>query len=337
MIEQKSRVPDLQGSEEGALRYALVLGQGRSGTNYLLQLLNQSSLTHCRNEADQLDKSALQRLAPWRFFTRDPEALEGIWDGAIRDAALSTGARDHRVENDKVWLYPGARRPGYFYIRQRYRIAYKIGRKGKPMNGREMRFPRWMTSPDRLQRAFHVFKINAACGIAAWMFEHRPEGRGIHIVRHPGGFTKSWLRRWVDENDVARTEEACKERLRDLANFDAGWAATMGDIDAMGMVEAELWFWRYANQRIWEAGQGSPRYKRILFEELASRPVDVARSVYDFCGLPWTDWIAGQTRSISKDSTKIASAWKDELEASTVEIVERVFDGSSMSAWWDEL
>ena len=57
------------------LAYALLLGQGRSGTNYLLHLLNQSPLTHCRNEPDEVEDSALRRLSPYRFFVDDPEEL----------------------------------------------------------------------------------------------------------------------------------------------------------------------------------------------------------------------------------------------------------------------
>ena len=57
------------------LAYALLIGQGRSGTNYLLSLLDQSAATHCRNEPDQLDSSALSRLAEFRFFVGDEPRL----------------------------------------------------------------------------------------------------------------------------------------------------------------------------------------------------------------------------------------------------------------------
>ncbi|MEQ9482329.1 hypothetical protein [Coleofasciculus sp. F4-SAH-05] len=42
--------------------YILIVGQGRSGTNWLLDLLDLSSETHCRNEGDQLATSPLAQL-----------------------------------------------------------------------------------------------------------------------------------------------------------------------------------------------------------------------------------------------------------------------------------
>ena len=40
-------------------RYVLIAGQGRSGTNWLLQILDLSSQTHCRNEPNDCIGSAL--------------------------------------------------------------------------------------------------------------------------------------------------------------------------------------------------------------------------------------------------------------------------------------
>jgi len=316
------------------LRYALVLGQGRSGTNYLLRLLDQNPATHCRNEADQLEASALGRLLRWRFFVGDPSELEPHWDQAVYDAALTVSARDQRVEGPKDWIFPGTRRPGYFWIRQHYRVVHRMGRRGLPMYGREIRFPRWMTSVERLERAYHVFKLNGACGLAGWMLRNRPEGKAIHIVRHPGGFTKSWLKRWVAKNDVAETERGAKSRLADLAAFDPEWRRRLGDIDAMDVVEAELWFWRYANETIHAAGSGKRSYKLVLYEDLTDAPAEVARSVSEFCGLEWDDQLALRARGISKDSKRIAAAWKTELDPGIVETIERVVDGSPMTSWW---
>lgn len=325
-------------STKASLDYALILGQGRSGTNYLLGLLNQSPLTHCRNEADQLEASALRELAPYRFFVDDPEDPTGLascWDKAIHEAALTFGPRDHEVAHPKVWLFPGARRPGYFYIRQRYRIVHKVGRKGPAMNGREIRFPRWMTTPGRLERAFHVFKLNAACGLAGWMFDHRPEARALHIVRHPGGFTKSWLRRWVANQGAEKTEEGNKARLRTLAEREPEWAARLGDIDGLSMIEAELWFWRWCNERIAADGEGSDRYHRVIFEELAADPTGVTEGVYRFCDLPWSPQVSARVARISQRAPSIASAWKDELDAPVVETIERVLHGSPLTGFWE--
>jgi hypothetical protein len=324
------------------LDYALLLGQGRSGTNFLLALLNQSARTHCRNEPDQSDASALASLRPYRFFVDegDQRVVERLWDEAIFDAAMTFGPRDHIVAHPKEWLFPGSRRPGFFYLRQR--LLAKARLEGtKAMDVGEIRFPGWMTKASRLEKAFHVFKLNAAVGLATWMFSHRSAARGIHIVRHPGGFVKSWMARWVrgetHQERGARNKDTFldRDRLRALGQRDETWAVRMGEIEAMGPVEAELWWWRYVNETIWQQGQAHATYHRLLFEELAEDPTATARGVFEFCGLPWTDVVSREVTKIASGSRKIARAWKDELAPEVVEIVERVLADSPMTRWWE--
>ena len=69
--------------------------------------------------------------------------------------------------------------------------------------------------------------------------------------------------------------------------------------------------------------------------ESAEDPLGTTEGVYDFCGLPWTPAVAAEVARIARGSKKIARAWKDELEPSVVETIERVLDDSPMSPWWD--
>ena len=324
----------VEATEPDELSYALVLGQGRSGTNYLLHLLNQSADTHCRNEPDQLEGSKLGDLAASRFVVDDPESLGPLWDEAVEDAALSIGPRDHRVQGPKSWIYPGTTRLGYGWLRQRYRLVHRFLRSDQPMFGSEVRFPRWMTSEARLRQAFHVFKLNAACGLGTWVLQHRPLGRAFHIVRHPGGFTKSWLRRWVDSNGQDETGEACRVRLGNLLDLEPEWAEEIEDPETLSHIEAELWFWRWVNERLAAVGDEASGYFRIIYEELAENPVEVTRETYRFCELPWTDQVERRVLEISRGSRRIASAWKDELERDVVESIEKVLHGSSLSRLW---
>jgi hypothetical protein len=318
------------------LRYALLLGQGRSGTNYLLQLLNQSPHTHCRNEADQLRESGLARLAPWRFFAdeHDFPALEEVWDGAMREAALCMGPRDHVVAHDKDWLRPGMRRIGYAYLRNRYRAVHALLRRGPPMFGRESRFPFWLSSSARLERAFHVFKLNAAVGLATFLFRRRPAAKAIHIVRHPGGFTRSWQKRWVESADRQASERVAKERLLEIARRDPTFARHFGDPAPLSYIEAELWFWRWCNERIRADGAGTSSYFGLTYEELAADPAQVARRILEACELPWSEELRGRMLAFSGEAGRIAEAWKDSLDKGTVELIERVLDTSPLARSW---
>jgi len=324
------------------LRYALLIGQGRSGTNFLLRLLDQSAETHCRNEPDQLDSSALAALGEFRFFVEDEQRLATVFGPAVERAALCVGPRDHTAEVDKDWLRNGRRRLGYEFLRQRSRLVERLLRRREPMDGREHPFPRWMADEDRLRTALHVFKLNAAAGYGAWALRTRPDCRLLQIVRHPGGFLKSWHKRWVrGEGGMGRGQGNAdslrdEDRLRALARRDPSWAVRLGDIDAMGRAEGELWWWCYVNETLWEAGRGRDGYVRVLYEELARSPERVTRELYGFCGLAWSDAIAARVRAISQGAERIAGAWKTELEPPMVELVERVLEESCMRDWWRE-
>ena len=325
-----------------ALQYALLVGQGRSGTNYLLELLDQSPATHCRNEPDQLEGAALGRFRRARFFLDEPERdlLEREWDDAVAEAASSMGPRDHVVPGAKDWLYALGRRPGFFWLRMRYLLSHRFGGSGKPMDGREIRFPAWMAKRAELEGAFHVFKLNAASGLAEFVLARRPEARTLHIVRHPGGFAKSWWKRWVlgeghqQRGAAGKDELQDADRLRALASRDPEWARLMGDVESMSALEAELWWWRYCNERVHELGRGSDAYRLVVFEELTAHPVEVARGVYEFCGIPYGREVETRVGALSRGSRGIAHAWREDLEPEARETVERVLDGSPMAGWW---
>lgn len=199
---------------------------------------------------------------------------------------------------------------------------------------RELRYPPWMAHRERLARSLHVFKLNAAVGLGSWALRQRPGTRVLHIVRHPGGFARSWLKRWVQGEGGRERSSQSSDRLRELARRAPAWAVLLGDVDALERAEGELWWWRYVNETLHEAGRGHAGYRLVFYDELAARPLDVTRQVHGSCGLPWDDTIAARVGSIASGADTIARAWKDELEPSLVQLVERVLDGSSMATWW---
>src|SRR4051812_20363205 len=98
-------------------RYVLIAGQGRSGTNWLLEIFDRSPRTHCRNEPNECAGSALSELASgWTF---DPELgaeLEPVWDEAIARTAASFGDRDHAIPVPKDHFSGPAQRMGLVRI-----------------------------------------------------------------------------------------------------------------------------------------------------------------------------------------------------------------------------
>src|SRR5262245_48129238 len=192
---------------------------------------------------------------------------------AARETACSGGPRDHMADIEKDWIKRGRRKPGYFYLRQRYRFVERLLRRRLPMDGRELVLPGWMVDHERLARSFHLFKLNAAPGVGSWTLGARPGARVIQIVRHPGGFAKSWLKRWVrGEGGMGRGQGNAdafrdEERLREAARLDPAWARVLGDVGTLGRAEGELLWWRYVNETLNRAGHGLTNYHLVLYED----------------------------------------------------------------------
>ena len=94
-------------SHDGELDYALVSGHGRSGTNWLLELLDLSPQTFCRNEPSGILNSPLKQFDYDRFVKRANQcALAESWDDAVRWTASHVGERDRVITMPKDHMYP---------------------------------------------------------------------------------------------------------------------------------------------------------------------------------------------------------------------------------------
>jgi hypothetical protein len=94
--------------------YALIAGHGRSGTNWLLHLLDRSATTHCRNEPNEIAGNAFAAL-PTPFVPiadGDADAFAGPWSQAVMEAAGQMGDRDRAVATRKSHLSAWAQQLG---------------------------------------------------------------------------------------------------------------------------------------------------------------------------------------------------------------------------------
>jgi len=331
MTASNDRVPSPH-----SYRSALIIGQGRSGTNMLLDLLDLSPLTHCRSEPNAVPGCAFATLESQRFHVTDRSFLERHWDDVVDRSARSVGARDRRPPRGKIWARRWAETSRAFDILHRLRLRALLGTVIPGLRGNEVALPGCLVDSKALERALHVFKLNAACGLAEWVLERRPETRIIHIVRHPGGFARSWMKRWLrnrDADDVARRNLDRLDRVRQL---DPAFALLQGDLARLSPLESELWFWRWCNDRVAAAGERHPAYRRILYEQVTARPLESCRELYGFCELTWTESVEAGVRRDTERSEEIAGAWRTELDADAIGAVRKVIAGSRMERWWDD-
>ena len=173
-------------------------------------------------------------------------------------------------------------------------------------------------------------------GWIVWVLRNRPEAHVVHIVRHPGGFLNSLMKRLWSQLDMETVVRDNRERLARIAAVDPIWASRFGDLDTLSPVEAELWYWRYSSETIHQAGEVNPRYQLVKYEELTNDPVEVSRSVYRGCGLDWDDTIERAIRQMSGESQAIARAWEQKLNSEQIAAVQGILPDSLMRDWWDE-
>jgi hypothetical protein len=316
-------------------RYVLIAGQGRSGTNWLLEIFDHSRQTHCRNEPNECDGSALAALPPGWVARPDLDvSLESAWDQAIARTAASFGIRDQAITVSKDHFSRMAQRLGLVRLARGKKPRRVLGPLLPSLRREEWPIPSWLINHRLHGRALPVHKLNMVPGWMVWVLRNRPEAQVVQIVRHPGGFLNSLMNRLWSRSDMGEVERANRELLVQIAACDPDWGDRFGDLAALSTVETELWYWRYAAEMIHRAGAGNPRYRLVKYEELTRDPVETSRSLYRSCGLDWDDAVERAIRRSSQESPAIASAWGGKLGAAEREAVERILDGSLMRDWW---
>lgn len=318
--------------------YAMICSSGRSGSNWLLDILDLSAWTLSRSEPDEAaSELAFARiLSAKELVGHGDDLLESMWDEVVAEASMSLGPRDHVMPRHKRYVRTWAKWSGADLLMRKHRLRRGLSLILPSIRGDEWRLPGWLVDQAYLAASVPIFKINNAPGWGVWALRHRPEARIVHLVRHPSGFLNSWVKRYLNANDSQQVLQANRARLQSVANVDATWGRLFGDIEAMPLEETELWYWRYANESLYVEGKGRESYLMIPFEQLAHEPLESAKQAFGFCGLTWSDQIERHVVEMSRRSPQIAKAWQSHLSAEQIAIVERVLDGSPLAEAWPQ-
>jgi hypothetical protein len=299
---------------------AFILGMGRSGTNFLLDLLDLSERTHCRNEPDELPGGSLAPWSQWKIHSSRREGLSH-WEDLSR-AVSCGGDRDRPTPPWKSWLRQYSSVPAQA-------LSKSALRKLLPgLGSAEFRWPHSLVRQEALASSLHIFKINAAPSVAELFLQesahsHDRSPRIIHIVRNPAGFLRSWRRRWLAKHDDAEVLQSNRARIQEVLANDPDGGAFMAAIDEPDVFESELLFWRYCTQRIREAGRDNERYIEVSYDELASSPIDSLQGIFKGLDLPWTQEVNERVVQMTASSVAIASAFQAELDEESRAMLER--------------
>ncbi len=305
--------------------YVLIVGQGRSGTNWLLELLDLSRETFCRNEPYGASSSPLNReaVARHRFIERpDQRLLEECWDEAANWTRLHMGIRDPRTTIRKDYLHEAARQLGLYRLVYGPRLRRVLSAVVPSLRGEEWKIPSWLGGREQLERSIAILKLVAPPGWATFVLRRRPGVPVLHIVRHPGGFLKSWSSRYAANEDPAKHLRENHRRLHEIASVAPDWKKQFGRIEDMSLDESELWYWYYANEIVFRAGSESTDYHHVIYEDLVQNPVAVMKPLYEVCGLQWNSAIEESVAQTGLGSD-VAGAWREALSETQRALVDR--------------
>ena len=324
--------------------YGLVLGQGRSGTNWVMDCLDASPTTFCRNEPNECSPSFFDPLTnSWRIGA-DGAALGQTWDGVVEKSTTHMGGRDHRLNNPKVFVHPMSQALGLAQLSARLRLREMINRALLPALGNgEWKMPPWIGSLDNPD-IFAVLKFTQTYNWATWVLENRPEVPVVQIVRHPGGRHESFLRRYIATADAEATRRMKIEQIRQLVAED-GLGDRISNVDELSLAQAETWFGVYQMETFERRAMKSPKYLRIIYEEMVADPGSVIERIFKHFDLP----LSGETRTIIEnlrgksvfgkvdlDAHSQTQGWRSRLDANTISEIEAILETSSIKSWWSD-
>lgn len=301
----------------GAIVPRIVTGSGRSGTKWILHILDLHPDTHCRNEPHRLDRGLLRpELAAWEDSVRRACSRYGPWDAPLLVA--------------KGHIHPWARAVGLDRLMFRRKFRRLTGL------GHEWALPWWVGSPEKLRQATHILKVINARAMAVWLLENRPDVPLIHLVRHPGGMLNSWLHRYVgarDPNEVLKAQHAIAAQV---AESDAGFARLMGDPERLSLPAAKLWAWCYAQVSISRAGDGKGSYMRVVYEDLVANTAPIMRQAFTHFGLqPPTDF-EGLLARKAEGSRETRDRWRERLDPVVRDTLDDVLERAGLATWWPQ-
>lgn len=324
----------------------LIVGAGRSGTNWLMRLLDASTTTFCRSEPLDIPSSPIHALPDRQAMAAGADAaMARAWDEFLEWTVTHSGVRDLRPGAPKEYYRTWAQRLHLidFWTRRPARLA----RRYLPRYRRE-EWPVAFVHAERFATSTAVIKVNGLpewhC---KWILEHRPEVRVIHIVRHPGGALHSAENRFFSRlgpDELAAEQALYAGHIEHAAAEYPDWAALDVEPSGLSPVEALAWSWRYQNEMIEAAGRGRPNYSLVVYEHLAADPLATARRLYHFCDLALDaatmDRIeatlgSNNWRDLAGSPERVANRWKTEARPELQALAETVLADSDLAAHWN--
>lgn len=323
------------------MKCALIVGHGGSGTNWLLEIFDQSRSTFCANERNRIAQSLMSELPDPEIDCGQYAGVEDIWDWVADGTKHRFGERDP-VSQSKDFLYCGLRGKLLYLIRSKRRLRELLSIFNDRLSGPEWQAPQLLVKQDRLDDALLVLKIIRCPALACWLLRHPGnEASVIHILRHPGGALDSWRRRLLNKRNYRLVGINNRNRLEAILRLDKNTTTSTRNkiLDCLNeggndVFRSELLYWLYSNEKIHACGNERSNYFLVNYDALAKDPEGIARKVYSFLGLPLDGSVMEEILDKATNSLDISVRWKDSVSPEYRAMLESVLEGSRFESMW---
>ena len=208
--------------------------------NWLVDILDASSLTHCRNEPNEVEGASLEYLQSLWYSKDALEKVISAWDERVAIAKISTSERDHHIETPKQHVYAISQKIGLSSWPVRPKIRRVLRLFLSDLRRGEWRVPWWISDRYALQNSCAVIKVNMlAAWFVNWHIHKYPNCPTIHIVRHPGGYLNSSIRRFFSQctaSQLHKERQYYGKMLSTAVQIAPHWSDILGDIESMDSV-----------------------------------------------------------------------------------------------------
>jgi hypothetical protein len=312
------------------VQHVVVTGHGRSGTNLVLDLLDASANTICRNEANEIPDACLNRLEPG-YFPPETQDAEVFW-ALLNDSIYYRSNRDRFRYWHKNFYRQTLLQSTYLNMLQHSHLRKAL----HPLTaGKEWKLPDGIYNRQAVAAAVAVHKILLWPGRLLSAHEALDKLKLIHVIREPEGFLQSWYGRYVLHHPNGGEQVFADNRssvVRIMSCFGRD-AETLyaGGYTLKALLESEMWRWRYANEVMFDALSGSQRYLLVTYADAVHRKSEVAEKLANFCGVQFDE---GMRKRIGQNENTLFANRKQHLLDPTLvdEVSHRVLESSTLSA-----
>lgn len=176
-----------------------------------------------------------------------------------------------------------------------------------------------------------VMKSIESLGRIGLLAQSIPEGRFLHIVRHPCGYVASVLRGEAQKR-FGHNEAASDFELLGMAcDTEQGrrHSLSVDHLRTLTPAQRLAWRWLIFNEKAADETAEQGNSEILYYEKLCADPVGETRRVFQFCDLEWNsqtqDFVTQSTThsradyySVYKDPMESAWRWQEQMEPESI-------------------